>query len=46
MTHILHLDASPRGERSHSRRMTRTFVEHLAESIAAAQTQVAQLIVA
>ncbi|MEM8808263.1 MAG: NAD(P)H-dependent oxidoreductase [Cyanobacteria bacterium P01_G01_bin.38] len=27
MAHILHLDASPRGERSHSRRMTRAFVE-------------------
>jgi FMN-dependent NADH-azoreductase len=27
MTHLLHLDASPRGERSHSRRMTREFVE-------------------
>ena len=27
MAHLLHLDASPRGERSHSRRMTRTFVE-------------------
>ena len=27
MAHILHLDASPRGERSHSRRMTRLFVE-------------------
>lgn len=27
MTHILQIDASPRGERSHSRRMTRAFVE-------------------
>lgn len=27
MTHLLHLDASPRGERSHSRRLTRSFVE-------------------
>jgi FMN-dependent NADH-azoreductase len=27
MTHLLHLDTSPRGERSHSRRMTREFVE-------------------
>jgi FMN-dependent NADH-azoreductase len=27
MAHVLHLDASPRGERSHSRRMTRAFVE-------------------
>jgi FMN-dependent NADH-azoreductase len=27
MTHLLHIDASPRGERSHSRRMTREFVE-------------------
>lgn len=27
MTHILHIDASPRGERSHSRRITREFVE-------------------
>ncbi len=27
MAHLLHLDASPRGERSHSRRMTKEFVE-------------------
>lgn len=27
MSHLLHIDASPRGERSHSRRMTREFVE-------------------
>ena len=27
MAMVLHLDASPRGERSHSRRMTREFVE-------------------
>jgi FMN-dependent NADH-azoreductase len=27
MANILHIDASPRGERSHSRRMTREFVE-------------------
>jgi FMN-dependent NADH-azoreductase len=27
MAHLLHLDTSPRGERSHSRRMTREFVE-------------------
>ncbi|TVQ19817.1 MAG: FMN-dependent NADH-azoreductase [Leptolyngbya sp. DLM2.Bin15] len=27
MAHLLHIDASPRGERSHSRRMTREFVE-------------------
>ena len=27
MAHLLHLDASPRGARSHSRRMTRVFVE-------------------
>lgn len=27
MTHLLHIDASPRGERSHSRRMTREFVD-------------------
>jgi FMN-dependent NADH-azoreductase len=27
MAHILQIDASPRGERSHSRRMTREFVE-------------------
>ncbi|ESA31961.1 fmn-dependent nadh-azoreductase [Leptolyngbya sp. Heron Island J] len=27
MAYVLHLDASPRGERSHSRRMTRAFVE-------------------
>lgn len=26
MAHLLHIDASPRGERSHSRRMTREFV--------------------
>lgn len=27
MAHLLHIDSSPRGERSHSRRMTREFVE-------------------
>ncbi len=27
MAHLLHIDASPRGERSHSRRMTQEFVE-------------------
>jgi FMN-dependent NADH-azoreductase len=27
MAHLLHMDASPRGERSHSRRLTREFVE-------------------
>lgn len=27
MTHLLHIDSSPRGERSHSRRLTREFVE-------------------
>jgi len=27
MVHLLHIDASPRGERSHSRRMTREFVQ-------------------
>ncbi|QYO66957.1 FMN-dependent NADH-azoreductase [Leptolyngbya sp. 7M] len=27
MSHLLHLDASPRGERSHSRRMTKEFIE-------------------
>jgi FMN-dependent NADH-azoreductase len=27
MAHLLHIDASPRGERSHSRRITREFVE-------------------
>lgn len=27
MAHLLHLDSSPRGERSHSRRLTREFVE-------------------
>ncbi|OLP18495.1 FMN-dependent NADH-azoreductase [Leptolyngbya sp. 'hensonii'] len=27
MAHLLHIDASPRGERSHSRRLTREFVE-------------------
>ncbi|HEY9615460.1 MAG TPA: NAD(P)H-dependent oxidoreductase, partial [Microcoleaceae cyanobacterium] len=32
MTHLLHLDASPRGERSHSRRMTREFVERWKQS--------------
>lgn len=29
MTQILHLDSSPRGERSHSRQLTRAFVETL-----------------
>lgn len=38
MTHLLHIDASPRGERSHSRRMTREFVEqwqqaHLSDTV-------------
>jgi FMN-dependent NADH-azoreductase len=27
MTHLLHIDSSPRGDRSHSRRMTREFIE-------------------
>jgi FMN-dependent NADH-azoreductase len=27
MAHLLHIDASPRGERSHSRRMTKEFIE-------------------
>jgi FMN-dependent NADH-azoreductase len=27
MTHLLHIDSSPRGDRSHSRRMSREFVE-------------------
>lgn len=27
MAHLLHIDSSPRGDRSHSRRMTREFVE-------------------
>ena len=27
MAHLLHIDSSPRGERSHSRRLTREFVE-------------------
>jgi FMN-dependent NADH-azoreductase len=27
MTHILHIDSSPRGERSHSRRLTKEFIE-------------------
>jgi FMN-dependent NADH-azoreductase len=27
MAHLLHIDASPRGERSHSRRMAREFIE-------------------
>lgn len=27
MAHLLHIDASPRGERSHSRKLTREFVE-------------------
>jgi FMN-dependent NADH-azoreductase len=27
MTHLLHIDSSPRGERSHSRQLTREFVE-------------------
>ena len=29
MTRLLHLDSSPRGERSHSRQLTRAFVEEL-----------------
>ncbi len=38
MAYVLHLDASPRGERSHSRRMTRSFVEqwkqaHLGDTV-------------
>jgi FMN-dependent NADH-azoreductase len=32
MVNILHIDASPRGERSHSRRMTREFVEKWKQS--------------
>lgn len=28
MTHLLQIDSRPRGERSHSRRLTREFVEH------------------
>ncbi|PMB38574.1 hypothetical protein CEN47_06280 [Fischerella thermalis CCMEE 5319] len=70
MAHLLHIDSSPRGERSHSRRLTREFVEawkqahpdgitditfvhvendelggtSLAQSIAAARIQVAQLL--
>lgn len=32
MTQILHLDSSPRGERSHSRQLTRAFVEELLQS--------------
>lgn len=27
MTHILHIDSSPRGETSYSRRMTKEFIE-------------------
>ena len=27
MTNLLHIDASPRGERSHSRKLTKEFVE-------------------
>lgn len=27
MAHLLHIDSSPHGERSHSRRLTREFVE-------------------
>lgn len=27
MTHLLHIDSSPRGDRSHSRRLTREFIE-------------------
>jgi FMN-dependent NADH-azoreductase len=27
MTHLLHIDSSSRGDRSHSRRLTREFVE-------------------
>jgi FMN-dependent NADH-azoreductase len=38
MTHLLHIDSSPRGERSHSRRLTGEFVEqwkqvHLSETV-------------
>ena len=29
MTRLLQIDASPRGERSHTRRLSREFVEHL-----------------
>lgn len=32
MPQILHLDSSPRGERSHSRQLTRAFVEELQKS--------------
>lgn len=32
MTHILHLDSSPRGERSHSRGVTRSVVEALQDA--------------
>ena len=32
MTQILHIDSSPRAERSHSRQLTRTFVETLLSS--------------
>ncbi len=32
MTHLLHIDASPRGERSHSRRMTQEFIEQWKQS--------------
>ncbi len=32
MIHILHLDSSPRGERSHSRQLTRAFVAELSQS--------------
>ncbi|WNZ25805.1 FMN-dependent NADH-azoreductase [Leptolyngbya sp. NK1-12] len=34
MAHLLHIDASPRGERSHSRRMTREFVEQWKQTYA------------
>jgi FMN-dependent NADH-azoreductase len=45
MANILHIDASPRGERSHSRRMTREFVElRLADSIAKARTRISELV--
>jgi FMN-dependent NADH-azoreductase len=56
MARLLHIDSSPRGERSHSRRLTREFVEtwkqsydefggmSLTQSIANARTQLAQLV--
>lgn len=42
MSHVLQIDSSPRGERAHSRRMTRDGQKLTA--IANAQIQIAQLV--